>query len=80
VSKKREQPVRCCLVSKKTELELSAFSRQCLNRRIESMAELEREVKVWVRARNKVRATVDWQFSIQLAREKLAAKYPKLTN
>jgi hypothetical protein len=62
------------------ELELSALSRQCLNRRIGSMAELEREVKAWVQARNKARVTVDWQFSIGLAREKFAAKYPKLTN
>ncbi len=62
------------------ELELSALSRQCLNRRIGSMAELEREVKAWVRARNKARVTVDWQFSIKLAREKFAAKYPVITN
>ena len=65
---------------KKAELELSALSRQCLNRRIGSMAELEREVKAWVRARNKARATVDWKFSIKLAREKFAAKYPVITN
>jgi hypothetical protein len=44
------------------------------------MAELKREVKAWVRARNKACVTVDWQFSIGLAREKFAAKYPKLTN
>ena len=62
------------------ELELSALSRQCLNRRIGSMAELEREVKAWVRVRNKARVTVDWQFSIKLAREKFVAKYPVITN
>jgi hypothetical protein len=62
------------------ELELSALSRQCLNRRIGRMAELEREVKAWVRARNKACVKVDWQFSIGLAREKFAAKYPVITN
>jgi hypothetical protein len=62
------------------ELELSALSRQCLNRRIEGMVELEGEVKAWVRARNKACVTVDWQFSIGLAREKFAAKYPAITN
>jgi DDE superfamily endonuclease len=62
------------------ELELSALSRQCLNRRIGRMAELEREVKAWVRARNKACVKVDWQFSIGLAREKFAAKYPMITN
>jgi hypothetical protein len=60
------------------ELELSALSRQCLNRRIGSVVELEREVRAWVRARNKARVTVDWQFSISLARERFAAKYPNL--
>ena len=62
------------------ELELSALSRQCLNRRIGNMAGLEREVKAWVRARNKARVTVDWQFSIKLAREKFAARYPLSKN
>jgi hypothetical protein len=40
------------------------------------MAELERELKAWVRARNKARVTVDWRFSIKSAREKFAAKHP----
>lgn len=62
------------------ELELSALSRQCLKRRIGSMAVLEREVRAWVRVRNKACVMVDWQFSIGLAREKFAAKYPKLNN
>jgi hypothetical protein len=62
------------------ELELSALSRQCLNRRIGSVVELEREVRAWVRVRNKARVTVDWQFSVVLARERFAAKYPKLKN
>ena len=44
------------------ELELSALSRQCLNRRIGSMVELEREVKAWVRARNKARVTEKSRF------------------
>jgi hypothetical protein len=33
-----------------------------------------------VRVRNKARVTVDWQFSVVLARERFAAKYPKLKN
>jgi hypothetical protein len=62
------------------ELELSALARQCLNRRMGSLAELEREVWAWVRVRNKACVTVAWQFSIKLAREKFATKYPKITN
>ena len=34
------------------ELELSVLSRQCLNRRIGSMVELEREVRAWAKERN----------------------------
>ncbi len=62
------------------ELELSVLSRQCLNRRIASLVELEREVKAWVRARNKAGVMVDWQFSIGLAREKFSARYPVVSN
>jgi hypothetical protein len=62
------------------ELELSALSRQCLSRRIGSVVELEREVRAWVRAWNKARVTVAWQFLVVLAWERFAAKYPKLKN
>jgi hypothetical protein len=34
------------------EIELSALSRQCLNRRIKYQVDLEREVKVWAKERN----------------------------
>jgi hypothetical protein len=60
------------------ELELSALSRQCLNRRITSMPQLQREVSSWARQRNKDRVSVNWQFSIKLAREKFADKYPEV--
>lgn len=60
------------------ELELSALSRQCLNRRIASMSHLQREVTTWTSQRNKDRVTVNWQFSIKLARDKFADKYPKV--
>ena len=36
------------------EIELSVLSRQCLNRRIESVDELRREVSAWERERNRV--------------------------
>lgn len=60
------------------ELELSALSRQCLNRRIASMTQLQREVTAWARLRNRDKVTVNWQFSLKLAREKFADKYPKV--
>jgi len=57
------------------ELEFSALARQCLNRRIPSQALLQKEVLAWVKARNKVRVKVTWQFSIEVARDKLHRHY-----
>jgi hypothetical protein len=44
------------------------------------VVELEREVRAWVRAWNKARVTVAWQFLVVLAWERFAARYPKLKN
>jgi hypothetical protein len=45
------------------EIELSVLNRQCLNRRIESMDELRREVAAWEEARNEKQVEVRWQFT-----------------
>lgn len=58
------------------EIELSALSRQCLNRRIGSQERLETEVLAWVKARNKAKVKITWQFSIQAARGKFKNHYP----
>ena len=52
-----------------TEIEFSALSRQCLNCCIPCQQQLEREVLAWVQERNAERITVNWQFSIQAARD-----------
>jgi DDE superfamily endonuclease len=57
------------------ELEFSALARQCLNRRIPSQSHLEREVLAWTKARNHGQVKVSWQFSIEVAREKLQRHY-----
>lgn len=57
------------------EIEFSALSKQCLDRRIPCQQQLEREVLAWVHARNTKRLTVTWQFSIQTARDKLQRHY-----
>jgi DDE superfamily endonuclease len=57
------------------ELEFSALARQCLNRRISSQSHLEREVLAWTKARNYRQVKVSWQFSIEVAREKLQRHY-----
>lgn len=60
------------------ELELSALSRICLNRRISTIEELDREVQAIVKERNEMRIKVEWQFSITQAREKLSRHYEKV--
>lgn len=57
------------------ELEFSALSRQCLNRRIASQILLEQEVLAWVKDRNETHIMVTWQFSIERARTKFARHY-----
>ena len=58
------------------EIELSALSKQCLDRRIADPETLESEVLAWVATRNKKKVTVKWQFSIDVAREKFSRFYP----
>jgi len=58
------------------ELEFSVLSRQCLNRRIPSVEELNQEITAWEETRNGQQATVDWQFSTVDARVKLERLYP----
>ena len=58
------------------EIELSVLSKQCLSRRIGELSELAREVKAWAEARNRKQASVNWQFSLNQARQKFDRFYP----
>jgi hypothetical protein len=58
------------------EIELSVLARQCLNRRLDDRAMMEREVAAWVAARNGASTTIDWQFTTADARIKLKRLYP----
>jgi hypothetical protein len=58
------------------EIELSVLSRQCLNRRIESMDELRKEVVAWEEARNEKQVEIRWRFTTADARVKLRRLYP----
>ncbi len=62
------------------EIEISALSRQCLNRRIGDIKTLAKEVSAWEQERNKNRATVQWEFSKEKAREKLRRHYLNAQN
>lgn len=60
------------------EIEFSAIVKQCLNRRIGSRAELEREVLAIVKEREEKAIQIDWQFSIESARTKLNKHYEQV--
>lgn len=58
------------------EIEFSALSKQCLNRRISCQEKLIREVKAWERERNHKKIGCNWQFTTEDARIKLKKLYP----
>ena len=58
------------------EIELSVFSRQCLNRRIPDIETLRAEAAAWQIHRNQTANTVDWRFTTQDARIKLKKTIP----
>jgi hypothetical protein len=62
------------------EIEISALSKQCLNRRIGDIDKLAKEVKAWEQERNDIKAKVRWQFNKTKAREKLNRHYINARN
>jgi hypothetical protein len=62
------------------EIELSALSKQCLDRRIADMKTLADEVSAWERERNSIGATVRRKFNKDNARVKLQSHYFNLQN
>jgi hypothetical protein len=60
------------------EIELSALSRQCLDRRVPDAATLACEVAAWQERRNASATPVDWRFTTADARIKLKRLYPLL--
>jgi hypothetical protein len=60
------------------EIELSVLSRQCLDRRIGTRADLERAVGEWEAERNERAVEVRWRFTTAEARIKLHRLYPSL--
>lgn len=60
------------------EIEFSAMVRQCLDRRLATLEDVEREVTTWVAERNRKKDTVDWHMTTDDARVKLKRLYPTL--
>jgi hypothetical protein len=59
------------------EIELSALTTQCLDRRIPDIETLRNETGIWEQRRNGQQKSIDWQFTAENARIKLKRLYPK---
>lgn len=60
------------------ECELSALTRQCLDRRIPDMETLMTELQAWEASRNSQQRGIKWQFTTRDARTRLRRLYPEI--
>ena len=60
------------------EIELSVLVRQCLDRRIDTLVEVQTETRAWQNRRDNSGSQIDWQFTDDDARIKLKRLYPTL--
>ncbi len=58
------------------EIELSVLARQCLSERMDSKANLQKQVTAWQERRNVSGVKIDWRFTTDDARIKLKRLYP----
>ena len=58
------------------EIEIGVLKGQCLDRRIESCDRLVAEIDAWQSQRNQSGARINWMFSTDKARTKMARAYP----
>lgn len=59
-------------------IELHVLNSQCLNRRIDNIEEINRQVNAWQNHRNKKNAVINWQFTTKNSRIKLKRLYPSI--
>ena len=60
------------------EIELNVLTGQCLNRRMDDVVVVRKEVLAWQNFRDNKKAKVNWQFTAEDARIKLSRLYPTL--
>ena len=60
------------------EIEFSALSKQCLDRRIGDIKTLSNEVEAWTEKRNKDKVKIQWQFTRNKAQEKFEKIYSNI--
>lgn len=59
------------------EIEIGVMVKQCLDRRIPDKTTLVTEIANWEARRNDARASINWLFTVERAREKLGRHYPE---
>ena len=62
------------------EIEIGNMNQQCLDRRIPSQQILIEELEYWQIQRNKEKASIEWMFDVDKARQKLDRAYEQLTS
>jgi len=60
------------------EIEIGVLSRQCLNRRIDTVQTMAEEIAAWEVKRNADGVKLHWTFTIAVARAKLRKLYPSI--
>lgn len=60
-------------------IEIGVLKRQCLDRRIDNHDRLVTELAAWQNQRNDSGAPINWMFSTEKARAKMAHAYPTPT-
>lgn len=60
------------------EIEFSALARGCLHQRLPTMEALEQQVLALVAERHQQRIPINWQFSIEVARNKFSRHYDQI--
>lgn len=60
------------------EIEFSAIVRQCLKRRIPTIEQLEKEVLAIIKERGDKQIKINWQFSLEVARNKMNTHYQRV--
>lgn len=62
------------------EIELNVLMSQCLNRKIDNIATIKKEVSAWQKHRNNKECKINWQFTYKDARIKLKKLYPTISD
>lgn len=62
------------------EIEFSALAKQCLHQRIATKEQLQKQVLTLVKERERQEIKINWQFSVETARDKLNRGYTKVND